>query len=241
MGPNILCKPDSDNNIYDSSDPTKRSYIGKHPGTAFMEMQFYPLGRQSSVVTPTRWCAALNIDSVSENENTGLGNNDACGGAIEYVNFAYIQTDGIPFPAGSPSPLGPFVSTKQANTLFMNSGDELVSERFQDTAHGLKVVVDDRTTGQSGFMVASAANGFAELMYRPERNQLMISRPTISLTISTPCTPPRPSTLECRGQLIPTTSPSPTKSGTLSIATRLTQRVEVALTHGINDSRRYGC
>ena len=44
VGPNILCKPDSDNNIYDSSDPTKRSYIGKHPGTAFMEMQFYPPG-----------------------------------------------------------------------------------------------------------------------------------------------------------------------------------------------------
>ena len=48
----------------------------------------------------------------------------------------------------------------------MNSGDELVVT-LSDTAHGLKVVVDDRTTGQSGFMVASAANGFAEILYDP--------------------------------------------------------------------------
>lgn len=167
VGPNILCTPDSDSNIFDGSDPTNPSYIGKHPGTAFMEMQFYPPGAVISC-DPTRWCAALNIDSLSENQNTGKGNNPACGGAIEYVNFAYIQTDGVPFPPGSPSPLGPFVAIND-KTLFMNSGDELVVT-LEDTAHGLKVTVDDRTTGQSGFMVSSAANGFAEILYDPNGN-----------------------------------------------------------------------
>jgi hypothetical protein len=163
-GPNIKCVPDSDTNIYDSSNPKKKDYIGRHPGSAFMEMQFYPPGWINSN-SPTQWTAALNIDSDSENQNTGQPNNAVCGGAIEYVNFAFIQTDGIPFPPGSPSPLGPFVSTN-ANTLFMNPGDDLVVT-LVDTAHGLKVTVRDVTTGQTGFMVSSAANGFAEILFDP--------------------------------------------------------------------------
>lgn len=129
-----------------------------------MEMQFYPPGWINGN-SLTQWTAALTIDSLSENQNTGQGNNAACGGAIEYVNFAYIQMDGKPFPAGSPSPLGPVVST-DAETLFMNPGDELVVT-MTDTEQGLKVVVQDVTTGQSGFMVASAANGFAEILFDP--------------------------------------------------------------------------
>jgi hypothetical protein len=163
-GPNVKCVPDSDANIYDGANPAKPDYIGKHPGTAFMEMQFYPPGWITSNST-TQWTAALNIDSVSANDNTGQGNNDVCGGAIEYVNFAFIQTDGVPFPPGSPSPLGPFVETN-ANTLSMNPGDELIVT-LADTAHGLKVTVKDLTSGQSGFMVASAANGFAEILFDP--------------------------------------------------------------------------
>jgi len=38
------CKADSDRNIYNSPNPASPRYIGKHPGTAFMEMQFYPPG-----------------------------------------------------------------------------------------------------------------------------------------------------------------------------------------------------
>ena len=173
--PNIPCKPDSDSNVFDGSDPAKPDYIGKHPGAAFMEMQFYPPGNLFISCDVTHWCAALNIDSLSENLNTpgtgqygGQGNNAACGGDIEYVNFAYIQTDGVPFPPGSPSPLGPFVATN-ANTLLMDPGDELVVT-LRDTAHGLKITVDDLTTGQSGFMVASAANGFAEILFDPNGN-----------------------------------------------------------------------
>ena len=171
--PNIPCAPDSDSNIYDSPNPAAPDYIGNHPGTAFMEMQFYPPGwlfSNSGVIdsdSATKWTAALNIDSFQSNDNTGQGNNPACvkftGG--EYVNFAYIQTDGVPFPAGSPSPLGPFVSTND-KTLRMNGGDELIVT-IADTVHGLKVTVKDVTTGQTGFMVASGANGFASVLWDP--------------------------------------------------------------------------
>jgi hypothetical protein len=164
-GPNIKCVPDNDSNIFDSPDPASEDYIGRHPGVAFMEMQFYPPGWITSN-SPTQWTAALNIDSSSQNQNTGQGNNSACGGAIEYVNFAFIQLDGIPFPPGSPSPLGPLVSTN-ANTLFMNPGDELLVT-LADTEHGLKITVQDLTSGQTGFMVASAANGFAEILFDPK-------------------------------------------------------------------------
>jgi hypothetical protein len=163
-GPNIKCVPDSDANIYTGTDPKGDDYIGKHPGAGFMELQFYPPGWITSN-SATQWTATLNIDSVSSNDNTGQGNNAACGGAVEYVNFGFIQTDGIPFPPGSPSPLGPFVATN-ANTLFMNPGDELLVT-LADTPHGLKTTVQDLTSGQTGFMVASAANGFAQILFDP--------------------------------------------------------------------------
>jgi hypothetical protein len=38
---------------------------------------------------------------------------------------------------------------------------------MQDTEHGFSVTIQDLTTGQSGFMVASAANGFAQVQWDP--------------------------------------------------------------------------
>jgi hypothetical protein len=57
------------------------------------------------------------------------------------------------------------VSTN-ANTLLMNPGDELIVT-LADTMHGLKITVRDLTTGQTGFMVASGANGFASVLWDP--------------------------------------------------------------------------
>jgi hypothetical protein len=166
VGPNILCKPDSDSNIFDGSDPTKPDYIGKHPGTGFMEMQFYPPGWVNGA-DATRWASALNIDSLSQNSNTGQGNNAACGGAIEYVNFAFVTKSGV--PPGPPSPLLQDNSTftPNADTLFYNPGDVL-RVVLQDTIQGLKITITDLTTGETGFMTASAANGFAEILFDPD-------------------------------------------------------------------------
>ena len=52
-----------------------RSTSGKHPGTAFMEMQFYPPGwvpwPAGDSCDATKWCAALNIFSLNLDQNTG--------------------------------------------------------------------------------------------------------------------------------------------------------------------------
>src|SRR5205085_7748871 len=50
--------------------------------------------------------------------------------------------------------------------LFMNAGDKL-AVTMHDTAHGLQIVINDKTTGQSGSMTASAANGFGQVKFAP--------------------------------------------------------------------------
>jgi hypothetical protein len=83
------CKPDSDSNI---------TPLAQHPGTAFTELQFYPPGWVSQFNSQScdarDWCAALNIDSLSENPINGTTLNPTCQGQIlggtEYVNFAFL-------------------------------------------------------------------------------------------------------------------------------------------------------
>lgn len=172
--PNVPCVPNSDANIYDSSVVTDAHYIGRHPGTGFMEMQFYPPNSPigcGNLNHPTQWCAALNIDSASENQNAGTLNNADCQARYhtEYVNFAFITKSGN--PEGSSALIGSagFTGTvpTDADTLFMNSGDVLEIE-LVDTTHGLKITIRDATTGEVGFMVASAANGFTQLRFEPK-------------------------------------------------------------------------
>jgi hypothetical protein len=171
--PNIPCKPDSDANIFDSSTVTDARYLGRHPGTGFMEMQFYPPDSPIGCGNPDhphQWCAALNIDSASENQNSGTLNNKDCRAkyGTEYVNFAFITKNGRPEGpsalVGSPGFFGFLPSDK--DTLFFNSGDVLLID-LADTPHGLRIRISDLTTGEQGSMVASAANGFTQLLFQP--------------------------------------------------------------------------
>jgi hypothetical protein len=169
VSPNIPCTPDSDDNIFDNSDPTKPDYIGKHPGTAFLEMQFYPPGwLPLSCDTTDRWCSAMLIFSFLSNDNAGQFNNSACENAVgdEPANFAFITKSGV--PGGPPSPLlqNGNTFTLTADTLFYNPGDRLRIV-LKDTPHGLKITITDLTTGESGSMTASAANGFAQVKFDP--------------------------------------------------------------------------
>ena len=104
----------------------------------------------------TQWCAALNIDSLECNVGFGACNNNC----IEPVNFAYLQTNGV--PAGPPNPQQTNVSTftPNANTLKINGGDVL-QVSITDPPQGFTTTIRDLTTHQTGFMTASAANGFA--------------------------------------------------------------------------------
>jgi hypothetical protein len=180
-GPNVPCQPDSDSNIYTGLTPTQSggtNYFGQHPGTAFMELQLYPPGWASadSGITEscsgTQWCAAMTIDSDALNENTNQFINSTCAdqlfGGTEYVNFAYLTHSGTPL--GPPNPLqvdDASFNIGSSDLLRMNPGDQLTVD-LHDTAHGLQTVISDSTTGQTGTMTASAANGFGAIQYAPK-------------------------------------------------------------------------
>jgi len=163
------CTPDSDKNIVDPA------VSPKHPGTAFMEMQFYPPGwapwPAGNSCAATQWCAAFNIDSLSENPVTGQLLNPTCAAktGVENVNVAFITKSGHPQPGSPPNPVNATINTFTPNPsadLFMNSGDTIIVT-LHDTAHGLQIVLDDSTTGQSGSMTSSAANGFGQVKFAP--------------------------------------------------------------------------
>jgi hypothetical protein len=173
------CKPNSDSNIVDPA------VSPNHPGTAFMEMQFYPPGWISwpagDSCDPTKWCAALNIDSLSQNPVTGKILNDTCASVtgVEYVNFAFITKSGTPQPNSPPNPVNSTLSTFTPDPnadLFMNSGDKL-SVTMHDTAHGLQIAINDQTTHQSGSMTTSAANGFGQVLYAPNPSTACVNIP----------------------------------------------------------------
>ena len=125
-----------------------------------MELQFYPPGFtpfiDSTGCSASKWCSALTIDSL---ECTfGFAScNPAC---EEPTNFAYLQLNGV--PTGPPAPQDTNVKTFTPNgfTLEMSPGDVL-EVSISDPAGGLFVEVHDLTTGQTGWMQASAGNGFA--------------------------------------------------------------------------------
>ncbi len=170
---NTNCTPDSDSNIKVGTDPTKPDYVGNHAGTAFMELQFYPPGYVQQFTgfscAARQWCSALTIDGLSDDQTQN--NNGDCleRAGEEYVNFAYLTLNGV--PQGPPDPLNfQFVGSGQPgpNVLYMNPGDK-VTVSIHDSLAGLVTTVHDDTTGQTGSMTASIANGFAHPLFRAER------------------------------------------------------------------------
>jgi len=175
VGPNIPCQPDSDSNIYNSPNPNSLRYIGRHPGTAFLELQFYPPGWapfQAGGIScdATQWCVAMVIWSLAENDNTGQELNPTCAesvGGVEYPNFAFLTHNGATqAPANPVEATGATYTPDPSRDLFMNGGDQLTVS-IHDTAHGLFTGVHDLTTGESGSVTASAANGFGEVKFEP--------------------------------------------------------------------------
>lgn len=161
------CTPNSDSNIVDPA------VSADHPGTAYMEMQFYAPGwvewPGGNSCDAKQWCAALNIDSFSENGVTGVPNNDACLNTVglEPVNFAFITKSGT-----AQAPANPVHATAATFTpdpkkdLFMNSGDT-VAITMHDTPLGLRIGLFDTTSHQQGSMTASALNKFGQVKYDP--------------------------------------------------------------------------
>jgi hypothetical protein len=157
--PQTACKPESDSNA-PRNPPTFNIGGG---GSSFLEVQFYPPGFAPFVdnisCDNTHWCASLHINDAE----CTLGFHYCNPNCIEPTNFAFIQMDGI--PTGPPSPQLSNLATQTPNvqTLLMNPGDNISVHIFDAHTPGglaLEVHIQDFTTGKSGFMQASAANGF---------------------------------------------------------------------------------
>lgn len=150
--PQNPCTPDSDSNSGLISDPNDA-------GSAFMELQLYPPGYtpwlDNVSCSVTQWCAALAIDSLE----CTFGYASCNPNCLEPLNSAFLQTDGI--PTGPPSPQLANLSSvmPNAHTLMINPGDVLLVS-ITDPPEGLTATIRDLTTGQTGYMTASAANGF---------------------------------------------------------------------------------
>ena len=156
------CKPRSDSNA-PHHPPTFDQGGG---GSSFLEMQFYPPGfapfADSISCDNTHWCASLHINDLE----CQLGFVNCNNNCIEPTNFAFIQRDGIPTGPPSPQLANGDTGTPNGETLLMNPGDRLVIHIFdaklRGGGHALETSIHDRTTGQSGFMIASARNGFMQ-------------------------------------------------------------------------------
>src|ERR1700720_3750100 len=147
-------------------------------------MQFYPPGFAPFVdnisCDNTHWCASLHINDLECTSNFRHCNNNC----IEPTNFAFIQQDGVPTGPPSPQLANLATNTPNGQTLLMNPGDSLSVHLFDANLAGggraLEVHITDLTTKQSGFMQASAANGFMATIignckgvpfnYQPEYN-----------------------------------------------------------------------
>jgi hypothetical protein len=160
--PQNHCTPNSDTNAPAPECLTAFPCFGfLGGGSAFMELQFYPPGFSTGISADnTHWASALTIDSAEITPNFEFINPDC----EEPQNIALIQRNG--HPTGPPSPQLSNLSTTlpNAETLLMNPGDTIRIHLFDAPApgggHALMAVETDLTTGQTGFMQASAANGF---------------------------------------------------------------------------------
>jgi hypothetical protein len=168
-----VCNPDTDDNIFDDPNPSAPDFIGKHPGVAFMELQFYPPGWNGNDCYPTTWCGAMTIDSYGFQEATGTPNNAACANTIglETVNFAFITFTGKSQAAADPvsrfnDPTFAASIPDPAQTVSFNPGD-LLFISIHDTPDGFRADVVDLTSGVAGSMTASIANGFGQVNFDP--------------------------------------------------------------------------
>ena len=125
----------------------------------------------------TRYCAAMTIDSVTENQNNGVFNTNACDnyilGGQEPVNWAYVTKSGVSQAPADPLFTGTFdnpnfsaVNPDYNRDLLMSPGDR-IRVHLHDTPAGYRVDMTDLKTHKSGSMTASIANGFAHVLYTP--------------------------------------------------------------------------
>ena len=183
------CNPNDDANArFRSADPRSPNYLGRSPGNAFMELQFYTPGWIPQFdgfgCSAKKWCANLTIDSLSDDQNTGVPQNADCLNnhflvGEEPINWAYITKDGKSQAPANPLALSDDPTFAGLNPdldkdLLMNPGDRL-RMHMHDTPAGYRIDITDRTTGEHGSMTASIANGFGHILYEPDASECHVA------------------------------------------------------------------
>jgi hypothetical protein len=179
-----VCVPNTDANIFDNPDANAADFIGHHPGSAFLELQFYPPGGLNTCSDPTQWCVAMVIFSFNFQDLTNTPNNASCQAQVglEPGNFAFLTTNGISQFVADPlsSAPNPLFTTVPGQLFKMNPGDK-VRVSIHDTPDGLRAVLNDLTTGVTGSMTASIANGFTQVNFVPDPDP---ANPSVTCTSS---------------------------------------------------------
>jgi hypothetical protein len=159
--PQNPCIPHSDANSGSFFDPNAA-------GSAFMELQFYPPGftpfADNASCSKTQWCSALTIDSLESKLNFA----DLNPNCVEPQNFAFLQRNGVPTGPPGPQLADAATVTPNSDTLKLNPGDVLkvsITDPLTGPGAGFTTTVKDETTGKTGYMVASASNGFMSTDY----------------------------------------------------------------------------
>jgi hypothetical protein len=144
------CTPDNDSNI---GGPYPA--LPNAAGSASLELDFFPPDGPYCGFGLDGWCAQMNIFSFESTYDEQFVNSNC----EEPFNSAFVQTNGL--PTGPPGPGQQNSSTflPNAETLVMSPADRILVT-IKDTTAGLYTGVTDLTSGKTGYMVASAANGF---------------------------------------------------------------------------------
>ena len=173
------CIPNSDTNIANSTNANAPDYIGKHAGTAFLELQFYPPGwiDTPQLVASNAYFAALNVESFSFNMLTNQNNNPSCLEQVgqEPVNFAVLTANGVPLTPANPLHAAFGTSNLNLNNVLLMLPGDALRITIQDSPGGVMTLVEDLTSGQSGFMVAGVASGFGQVDFNPSASACTVT------------------------------------------------------------------
>ena len=181
------CTPDSDSNNLVGRTRTPRTTSASIRATRSWSCsstardtcpQFEGFG-----CTAHQYCAAMTIDSRTLNQNTGIENTAACNnyvlGGPEPVNWAYITKSGVSQAPANPLFTGtlanPNLSAVNPNLgkdLLMSPGDRILIHHAGHPGRDCRSILIDLTTGQSGSMTASVANGFGHILFTPNSQHL---------------------------------------------------------------------
>ena len=149
-----------------------------------MELQFYGPGYvpqfEGFGCTATQYCAAMTIDSLTENQNTRRPRttrsacNDYVLGGAEPINWAYITRSGRVSGPGEPAVHGHRSTNPNFTAVNPNPGRGPVHEPGRQDPHpparharGATRRSDRPHHATAGSMTASVANGFGHILFTP--------------------------------------------------------------------------